>query len=63
MVSTKRAYIAAGLFNMYVPLVDARYYRVKVDLQSVTVYKPYGFPNRGEFLLPVIKQFLGKGND
>ena len=30
---------------------------------SVTGYKPFGFANIGEFLFPVMKQFLGKVND
>ena len=29
----------------------------------VTGYKPFGSPNMGEFLFPVMKQFLGKGDD
>ena len=29
----------------------------------VAGYKPFGSPNIGEFLFPVMKQFLGKGND
>ena len=30
---------------------------------SVTEYKPFGSPVIGEFLFPVMKWFLGKGND
>ena len=30
---------------------------------SVTEYKPFGSPIIGEFLFPVMKWFLGKGND
>ena len=30
---------------------------------NVTGYKLFGSPHIGEFLFPVVKQFLGKGND
>ena len=30
---------------------------------GVTRCKPFGYPNMGELFLPVMKQFLGKGND
>ena len=36
---------------------------IPLEPPIVTGYKPFGSPNIGEFFLPVMKKFLGKGND